>query len=263
MIAPPAAPARLLAQRLAEGETLFSAWCGLPHESFAATLAGEAFDAVTLDMQHGTVDLATAWRALPLIHAGGKPALARIPVGEFQTASRLYDAGFAGVIAPMVNSVDDARAFASFAKFPPMGGRSWGPHGARVATGLDGAEYLAAANGFTLAFAMIETREALAALPDILDVPGIDGVFVGPADLSIALSEGGEVAPMGEAADAAMVEIARLANAAGKVACAYAHSAARAHELSKKGYRLLAVESDTAMLRAGARAALAVARGKD
>src|SRR5215211_3344710 len=163
-----------LADRLRSGSPVLSAWCAIPEPSVAGLLAREGFDAVTLDMQHGAVDFATAVRALPLLAAAGKPALVRVPVGEFATASRMLDAGAAAVIAPMINTVNEARRFASFMKYPPIGERSWGPHGALALTGLRPADYLAKANEFSMSLAMVETREALNAVDEILAVQGLD-----------------------------------------------------------------------------------------
>ena len=120
----------------------------------------------------------------------GKPTIVRVPVGEFALASRLLDAGASGILAPMINSGEDARRLVEFVKFPPLGQRSWGPRAALTLSGLDGPAYLKAANAMTQAIAMIETRAALDALDEILGVEGVDGVFVGPSDLSIALSGG-------------------------------------------------------------------------
>src|SRR5688500_11881877 len=119
-----------LPDRLRDGSPAFSAWCGMPEPSIAGVLAREAFDAVALDMQHGAIDFAATVRAIPLVAAAGKPAIVRIPVGDFPTASRLLDAGASAIIAPMVNTVDDARRFGAFMKYPPLGERSWGPHAA-------------------------------------------------------------------------------------------------------------------------------------
>jgi 4-hydroxy-2-oxoheptanedioate aldolase len=249
-----------LAERLREGGPLFSAWCGLPEPSLAGLLAREEFDAVALDMQHGVIDFAAVVRAIPLIAAAGKPAIARVPVGEFATASRLLDAGAAAIIAPMINTVEDARRFAAFTKFPPAGERSWGPHGAIALSGLAPGDYLKRANGFSLSLAMVETREALGLIDSILAVDGIDGIFIGPADLSIALSAGAAVEPMGAAVDAVLDHVVARCRAAGKHATIYAHSPERAAELAGKGFALVAVGSDSAFLRAGAQAALKAAR---
>lgn len=250
-----------LAARLAKGDTLLSAWCGIAEPSVSAILAQEGFDAVTLDMQHGPITLGEVIRAIPLINAAGKPALARIPVGEFQNVSRLFDAGVSGVIAPMINTMEDARAFANAAKYPPMGERSWGSYGGLGASGLDANGYLAAANGFSLSFAMIETREAMAILDDILALPGIDAVFIGPSDLSIALSGGKEVNALSKEVDDAFRHVVARASAVNKPVAVYAQSAERARQFVEMGARLVTVMSDIALLRSASQAALKTIRG--
>src|SRR3954469_2541792 len=95
-----------LLERFEAGSPVLAAWCGLPEPAVAGLLAREAFDAVTIDMQHGAIDFAAAVRAVPLIAAAGKPAIVRIPVGDFAAASRLLDAGASAVIAPMINTIE-------------------------------------------------------------------------------------------------------------------------------------------------------------
>ncbi|MGX5736827.1 HpcH/HpaI aldolase family protein [Bosea thiooxidans] len=249
-----------LADRFARGDSIVSAWCGLPDPSISAILAQEDFDAVTLDMQHGPITLAEVIRAVPLINAAGKPAVARIPVGEFQNVSRLFDAGVSGVIAPMINTMEDARLFAAYAKYPPMGERSWGSYGGLGASGLDQNSYLKAANGFSLTFAMIETREAMAILDDILALEGIDAVFVGPSDLSIALSGGAKVDATAKEVDEALKHIVARASAANKPVAFYAATAERAKQGLAMGARFVTVMSDSGLLRAGAQNALKITR---
>ncbi len=247
--------------RLRANAPLLTAWCGMPDPSVAGLLAREAFDAVVLDMQHGSIDFAASVQAVQLIAAAAKPALVRIPVGDFATASRLLDAGASGVIAPMINTIEDARRFASFMKFPPVGERSWGAYGALSLSGLEPGDYLQQANGLTVSFAMVETREALNIIDDILAVPGIDGVFIGPSDLSIALSGGRGLDPAGAEVEKALDHALARVKAAGKLAAIYAVSGARAVELSRKGFHMVSIGTDISMLKAGAQAALAAARG--
>lgn len=249
-----------LADRFAKGDSIVSAWCGLPDPSISAILAQEDFDAVTLDMQHGPITLSEVIRAVPLINAAGKPAIARIPVGEFQNVSRLFDAGVSGVIAPMINTMDDARTFAAYAKYPPLGERSWGSYGGLGSSGLDQNGYLKAANGFSMTFAMIETREAMAILDDILALEGIDAVFVGPSDLSIALSGGARVDASAKEVDEALKHIVARATAAKKPVAFYAASAERAKQGLAMGARMVTVMSDTGLLRAAAQNALKITR---
>jgi len=123
------------------------------------------------------------------------------------------------------------------------------------------ATYLREANEHVVTLAMIETRTALANFEAIMATPGIDGFFLGPSDLSIALSEGKTVDPMSKDVDALLDQLVAGAQRAGKVPGAYCHSAERAAALAKRGVKFLAVSSDLAFLRAGAAAALKVAKG--
>ncbi|MGY2051098.1 HpcH/HpaI aldolase family protein [Methylobacterium sp. JK268] len=251
-----------LAARVREGTPLLSAWCGIPEPAVAGLLAAETgFDAVTLDMQHGGFDVASVARTVPLIAARGKPTLVRMTVDPHSVASQLLDAGVSGVIAPMVNSVEEARSFVSFAKYPPVGARSWGPLAALALSGLPQEQYLKEANGFSLALAMVETREALDAVDAILGVEGLDGIFIGPSDLSIALSGGAALDPGGSVVRAALDHAKVRARAAGKTIGVYAHSPARGHELMREGFDLVALMGDGALLHLGAQAAIREVRG--
>ncbi len=249
-----------LAHGLRTGNGVLCAWIGVNDAAIADALARESFDAVTLDLQHGGVDFVGATRAILAVALAGRPAIARIPVGDFACASRLADAGAAAIIAPMINSGDDARRFAGFMKFPPLGSRSWGPRAALSLSGLIGPAYLHSANAMTLAIAMIETREALEALDQILSTPGIDGVFVGPSDLSIALNRGAVVDPHGADVEAALSRIVERAHAHGKFAGLFCLDGARAKAARARGFALCSVSTDLILLRAAARLELAAAR---
>ncbi len=249
-----------LAHGLAAGSGVLSAWIGVNDAAIADALARESFDAVTLDMQHGGVDFVGATRAIVAVALAGKPTIARIPVGDFACASHLADAGAAAIIAPMINSAEDARRFADFMKFPPLGRRSWGPRAALSLSGLIGPAYLHGANAVTLAIAMIETREALEALDEILGTPGIDGVFVGPSDLSIALNRGAVVDPHGADVEAALSRIVERARGHGKFAGLFCFDGARAKAARARGFGLCSVSTDLVLLRTAARLELAAAR---
>jgi len=251
-----------LSDGLAADEPLFCAWVVMNEPAVAEALAREAFDAVVLDMQHGALDFAGASRAILAVALADKPAIVRVPVGEFPLASRLLDAGAAGIIAPMINSRDDAERFAAFTKFPPLGERSWGPRAVLPLSGLDGPAYLGAANAMTQTIAMIETRAALDALDGILGVKGVDGVFIGPSDLSIALSRGQKSEPRGAALMEAAGQVAARARAHGKYAAMYCFDGADARAMAALGFRLCSVASDQTLLRAAAKAELAAARAR-
>jgi 4-hydroxy-2-oxoheptanedioate aldolase len=236
------------------------AWVTMNEPAVAEILAREAFDAVVLDMQHGAVDFDGAVRSILRVALAGKPTVARVPIGEFALASQLMDAGACGILAPMINSGEDARRLVEFVKFPPLGQRSWGPRAALPLSGLDAPSYLKAANAMTQAIAMIETRAALDALDDVLSVEGLDGVFVGPSDLSIALSGGASVEPRGAAVMSEARRVAERAKAHGKYAAMFCFDGADARAMQALGYRLCTISSDQTLLRAAAQSELAAAR---
>ncbi|HXZ16395.1 MAG TPA: aldolase/citrate lyase family protein [Roseiarcus sp.] len=249
-----------LARTLSADAPAFSAWVGVNEAAVAEALARQGFDAVVLDMQHGALDFAGASRAILAVALAGLPAIVRVPVGGFPLASRLLDAGAAGVIAPMINSRADAERFASFTKFPPLGERSWGPRAALALSGLEAPAYFRSANAMAQTIAMIETRAAVDALDDILAVEGLNGVFVGPSDLSIALSDGQSLEPRGPGLIAVAQRIAARAGARGKFAGMFCFDGADAGAMAALGFKLCSISSDLGMLRASARAELAVAR---
>jgi 4-hydroxy-2-oxoheptanedioate aldolase len=252
-----------LAAQFAAGKSVVSGWVSLPEPLVAEAVVRSGFGAVLLDMQHGLVDTLAAIRGVAAIrHAGGRAAV-RVPVGEVQTASRMLDVGADLVIAPMIETVEDARRFADHAKYPPLGQRSWGPTRAMQLASYEGGPlstpdaHRGGANGATLAFAMIETLTALENLDGILALPGIDGVFVGPADLTIALSNGASGDLDSARSVEAFTEIARRANAVGKPAGIYAMSGAHAKRYLGLGFRYVTVLSDIGYIAAGAKAHLA------
>ncbi len=257
-----AIPAFTLAPPLRAGETVYSAWCSLPYPLVAETIAREGFAAVTLDSQHGLWDLGALLTGIAAVRQGGAAPVVRVPVGGFALVSRALDFGAEGIIAPMINTPADARAFAAAAKFPPIGERSWGPHRATALAGLaDQSVYLREANDQVIALAMIETRTALDNLDAIAATPGIDGLFLGPSDLSIALSQGKKLDPLSREVEHELDRIVAVAERAKKIPGAYCHSAERAVALAKRGVRFVAVMSDLALLRAATAAAMKVLKG--
>jgi len=251
-----------LALRLRAGETVFSGWCGLPYPIVAETFGREGFTAVTLDAQHGLWDVSALVAGVAAVRQAGAAPLVRIPVGDFALVSRALDFGAEGIIAPMINTQAEARAFAAAAKYPPIGERSWGPHRATALAGLsDQTVYLREANDHVVTLAMIETRVALGNLEAIVGTPGIDGIFLGPSDLSLALSDGTSLDPLSADVERELDRMLAAAQKAGKMTGAYCHSTERALALAKRGVRFLAVMSDLAVLRAGAAAAAKALKG--
>ena len=248
------------AATLRTGKPHYAAWSGLPSPHLVEAIAQQDFDLIVLDGQHGLHDKASMMAGIAAAGLHRMPCIARIPIGDFSTASQLADAGAAGIIAPMINTIADAKAFASYMKFPPLGGRSWGPSRATAFSGYSrGPDYFAAANAFTLAIAMIETREALDIAEDILSLPGIDGFLIGPNDLSISLL--GRMDAMHAEVDAALSHCMAIAHKHGKIACAFSPTPARAAELAGRGYNVVTVGTDGGQFALGAATELAAAKG--
>lgn len=251
-------PKLTLADKLRSGTTIISGWVTLPDALIGELVARSELGAVTFDVQHGLHDTNSVMRSIGGVALAGKPAIVRLAVDDFSNASRSLDLGAEAVIAPMINSVADARRLVAATKYPPLGERSWGPARAMTLSGnTDGASHLASANSATLALAMIETRTALEALDDILAVEGLDGVFVGPSDLSVTLSDGARIAPTESYVDDPIRDIAARTHAAGKIAGAFAVNGQRVRFFREVGYRLIALASDQTYLARGISALLA------
>ena len=242
-----------LRKLLADDKSVITAWCGWSGRNYIETIAACGFDTITLEMQHGLHTDATIIEDVANVAGSGKPAIVRIPVGRFEFASRALDVGAHAIIAPMINTVEDAEAFVSFMKFPPIGDRSHGPTQAVHVLGIPSVqEYLTNANDCTMAFAMIETTEAVKNLDAILDVDGIDGVLVGPSDLSISYQNKPEPDPFGEGTIEVIKEIAAKTRAKNKTAAIFCLTAERVDVTHSMGYRLMAIGVDSMYISEGA-----------
>ena len=244
-----------LRARLENDGTVVSAWLGTHDPLLAAQIARPQgltrFDAVTFDMQHNMATETSVVQSMAQVAAQGLPGVVRIPVGRFELASKTLDAGVHMVIAPMINSLADAEAFAGFAKFPPLGERSFGVSYAAPLLNTDPKGYYTTANRDTLAVAMIETVEAMEFLDDILALEGIDGVFCGPADLSISIAGKVEPSPFGASSIDAVTEIAAKARERGKLAATYVGNPNHAELAHRLGYRFIAYGNEAVYLRSG------------
>ena len=250
-----------LCDRLREGDFVLSAWLAtidpLVHECFARA----GFDALTFDVQHGLHDAASLKAGIERAVLLGVPALVRLPIEDRALAARSLDWGASGVVMPMIETATDAQAFVDAVKYPPVGQRSYGPTRASQLHGYaDRGGYVPDARSRTLAFAMIETAPAMDNLEAILALDGLDGVFVGPSDLSIALSGNGTLDPSGDKAEAAIERVAKAASAVGKIAAIYAMTPDDAKRYRAKGYHLACVGSDFGVITAGAAALAKAAR---
>jgi 4-hydroxy-2-oxoheptanedioate aldolase len=171
----------------AAGRPVLNGWCSIGNPFTAEIMAAQGFDSVTVDMQHGALDYSDLLPMLQAMRASGAALMARVPWLDPAAVMKALDAGAQGIICPMVNRAEEAARLVSYMRYPPDGSRSYGPTRVGVAMGPG---YAAGANAGVLAFAMIETAEAMANLDAITATPGLDGVYVGPVDLTLSLTEG-------------------------------------------------------------------------
>lgn len=230
---------------------MFNGWLSLASPFAAELMAHQGYDALTIDMQHGLMGYDIAVGMLQAISTTEVTPLVRIPWNDPSMAMRMADAGAYGVICPMVNSRAECEAFVGALRYPPAGYRSYGPLRARVYGGED---YFENANHLVAAIAMIETAQALENLDEILSTPGLDGVYVGPADLSISLGgtqRGDYTDPFLLGKLEQIVNVARRHHIVAGLHCFTPEYAARAVEM---GFGLVTAGNDAALMESGARA---------
>lgn len=240
------------------GGVALNTWLHIPSGYSAELVAKAGWDSVTVDLQHGVQDYMSLVHCLQAMQAHPIVPLARVPSLEPGIVGKVLDAGAYGVICPMVNTPEQARAFVSYCRYPPAGTRSNGP----VRAGIYGAStgYQQTANEEVLCIPMIETVEALENLDAILAVPGIDAVYVGPTDLSFSLG----LPPRMDTGEPRLLEaFKRILEATTKrniPACVHCMEPAYAKRMTALGFRLVTVGWDSLYVASGARAAVVAMR---
>ena len=237
------------------GDTTIGAWLSIPSAVSAEVAALEAFDFVCADLQHGAIGYDASVSMFQAIELGGSIPIARVPWNEPGAIGRVLDAGAVGVIVPMVNTAAAAAAVVAACRYAPAGARSYGP----TMTGLRRPDYVAWAAEHIAVIPMIETAEAVSNIDAILAVPGIDAVYVGPADLSLTLGlpprNNDGVAEF----DDALERVVSACRRAGVVAGAHCVGGV-APVRHAQGFRLLTVANDLASMRQGLAAESSMAR---
>ena len=248
-----------LKKRLADGVKGVNGWIAVPNSFQAEVFASCGWDSVTIDMQHGAPDVNDLVSLLQAIQINNVTAMVRVPWNEPSVIMRALDAGAYGIVCPMVNTVAEAEALVSAGRYPPLGARSNGPF---RASQFAGADYQVKANDEILLFAMIETREALKNLDDILKVKGLDGVYVGPTDLALSLGKPATLDPTDKEVLAAMKAIVDKTRKAGKIAGSHTDCAKTALKRYADGYHFCTLINDVRLLHAAATNAVNEARGQ-
>jgi len=249
-----------LRKTIADGKTVLNGWLAIANPFSAELMAHQGFDAVTIDLQHGPVDFQAAMGMLAAISTTPAVPMVRVPWNEPILTGKLLDAGAYGVICPMINTKAQAEALVAACRYPPRGQRSFGPNRAVL---YGGADYWQHANAEILVFAMVETLEAVENLDEIVSVDGLDGVYVGPSDLSLSM---GKTPPTLDPQDpdvlAAIKSICTGTRKRGKIAGVHTDGPKTAIRRFGEGYQLCTILSDARLMANAAAAAVREARGQ-
>ena len=243
----------------AKGGRVINGWLAIPSSFSAEVMAHAGFDSVTVDMQHGMVDFQTSLPMLQAISQLDVTPMVRVPWNDPIPIMKALDAGAYGIVCPMVNNRQEAERFVGACRYGPDGYRSFGP--ARAAM-YGGADYASKANETIITMAMIETKEAMGKLDEIMSTPGLDAIYVGPADLSIGLGFAPSPDPTEPEVLKAYDEILTVAKKHDVVACSHTANGAMANRLFEQGFQLCTVANDTRLLAMKAAEEISVARGK-
>jgi len=232
------------------GGAAVNGWLAIPNSFSAETMAHQGWDSLTIDLQHGMVDYAAMVPMLQAISTTPTVPVVRVPWLEAGILMKVLDAGAYGVICPMVNTREDAQRLVAYTHYAPRGTRSFGPVRASL---YGGADYAAHANDTIVTFAMIETAAALDQLDDILSVEGLDAIYVGPSDLSLALGCRPVFDDVDPKAAEAIDHILARAKHHGVVAGIHNGTTEAALARIAKGFQFVTVGSDARLMAAGAR----------
>ena len=238
-------------------QPVLNGWLAIGNSFSAETMAHQGWDSLTIDMQHGVIDYAAMVTMLQAVSTTHTVPVVRVPWLEPGIVMKSLDAGAYGIICPMVNTREDAQKLVAWTHYAPQGARSFGPVRAAL---YGGADYAAHANETVVAFAMIETAQALDNLDAILSVEGLDAIYIGPSDLSLALGCKPVFDDVEPKVAQAIDHIVARAKHHGVVAGVHNGRADVARSRVAKGFRFVTLGSDARMLASGSQQLLGAMR---
>ena len=236
------------------GKAAVNGWLQIPNSFTAELMANQNWDSLTLDMQHGVIDYPNAVGMLQAISSTQVVPMARVNWNEPGQIMKILDAGAYGIICPMVSNKKEAENFVNACMYPPNGYRSYGPIRGLVYGGPD---YADQANNEILKFAMIETKESLENLDEIMKTPGLDGIYIGPADLSLAVGQQPSFdKPEGDPVYEVIMRILEHTKKNKIIAGIQNGQPEYAEKMIKKGFQLVTIGSDQRYMTAASKSAL-------
>ena len=231
-----------LKRMLREGQKASGAWLQLASPMTAEIMSQAGFDCLIIDMEHGPGDLMTLVAQQQAMNGTGCVPLVRTPWNDFVAVKRILDAGAFGILFPHINTRSDAEAAVRSCKYPPEGIRGVAGSPRAAGYGKNTGDYLARANKQMLIIAAIETTEAVNNLDQIVAVSGIDGIFIGPMDLSTSMGHLGN--PAHPDVQAVIETIERKTLRADKILSTFTDDWEQAQICYEKGYQLVTLMAD-------------------
>jgi 4-hydroxy-2-oxoheptanedioate aldolase len=247
-----------LKARIAAGKAAVNAWLAIPSGFSAEVMAQCGWDSVTVDMQHGVQDYQSMVQCFQAMDRHPITPLVRVPWNEPGIIGKSLDGGAWGIICPMVNTAAEAKALADACLYPPMGKRSNGP--IRAAMYGEASNYQTIANDEVLVIPMIETQQGVDNIDEILSVPGISGIYIGPSDLGLSLG----MIPTLDREEPVILDIYKKLLASckkhGKFAGLHNGTAAYAARMIQMGFQLTTIANDSGLMARAAREAVTATR---
>lgn len=248
-------------EKMRRGEPSMGTWLSMAHPSIAEILAMAGYDWVVVETEHTAIDVSEVLRLIIAIEQRGSVPLVRLAWNDPIQAKAVLDSGAAGVLVPMVNTKADAELAVKMTKYPPLGYRGIGLARAQ-GYGEDFKEYVSCANDDTLLMVIIEHKDAVENIEEILSVPGIDGTFIGPYDLSMSLGIPGQLDhPLSVAAKKRVLEATLSHGLVPGIHLVHPDTAPQmCSQAIADGYRFIALGTDILFLGDSARALRAATR---
>jgi 2-dehydro-3-deoxyglucarate aldolase/4-hydroxy-2-oxoheptanedioate aldolase len=244
---------------LKEGKRTAGAWLQIASPFTAEIMSRAGFDWLIIDMEHGPGDILTLISQLQAMNGYGVVPLVRAPWNDFVIIKRILDAGAYGVLVPYVNTKAEAEAAVRACKYPPDGMRGVAGSPRAPGYGQNALDYMKRANDEILVITAVETSKALSSLDQILEVDGLDGIFIGPMDLATNMGHLGD--PSHPEVQAAIATIEAKVLDANKVLATIAGNWEQARSLYQRGYQMIMLMADGVSL--GRLAAETVARFRE
>jgi len=231
-----------------ENGAAVNGWLSIPSSVTAELVARQDYDSIVVDLQHGLIDYQTAITMMQAINAAGDATvIVRPPWNEPGIIMKCLDAGAWGILCPMINNSEDAKAFVGACHYAPKGYRSVGP---TRAMSMFGPDYIKRANDHVMTLAMIETAEAYENAKEIAETPGLSALYIGPADLAQSLGHPVELDPTSKPMTLAIERIRDAAKAAGKKVGMHCMMPDYAREMADRGFDFVTLGNDFRMLTA-------------